>query len=910
MGTANADLFGALASAKNISLTNKVGAFVNATLAAKNATPFALPLELKEKAEYAVTSKIYSLPSFTQAVNFVQVPEKGVSMTNTTVTLRGVEDVEWYYLYPNVGNGYMSTLQWVNRMTSKYLYTGSMASFRKLVEGVTRKKCEDLGKRGTRAHWRERRPHRCFAGVQVPPSYSRAAVDVVRPNVHTLTRPHTPPKILYPKPGAFKQATAAELAGNPKLALQLYELSLAFKLDYGAKFDKIQPDVLKLVANGTLTKLASVLPQNVKTTKFLSDAFTALKLATAPALSYNNAVRQRRVSANVVVRNAVGAVTDVRRIIMTELIAFDPIKKDLTFNYVNAPGGGFGIAIPTTIDAIRADAFLLWGNPLPSTAAESPPTSSFSPQGPYVGTFVATANSVVVSGGNLVLTGVDLRISTMTCTVHASLKEAGFVNPNTIADITTANPVAVHMVTRTPAGRLLTTLNPVTQSCTWNGPAATLTCPLQAVSGKQLNTIVGGYTSLAISFSVNAFTPQVSRTSNGGRRLLQATQTCSSTSQNYSWTPTCTPPYIGTGFSSVEQESFPGADASGATVGQVSAASSWLMNSLPIFTQESIYQTLQTGGGGQFGPLSIGTYSYGASSYYSSKDTLTNLQQSQTLDGFYDGVACSASESFQQTTSTFTSTSTFNAQGSLFTQVATASLPNLSGSAILQLDPTFFNAVVAAIQNNNAPANLMSIYQSYGDSVVIGASVGGYELTSMAASASSLASSVSTGVSVSLGIQASIAESQSKASYSKTDGWTAQSQGYSYTTVYAPSAFGAPNYTCTGTGCTASADYSGWFTTLANANLDGMWLTQIQNAIPLGVLFSNPSWPIWTNAQWPSNLASTAEYSNALLSLGQAWNTFVEGCTLSTSSWSVPTLNRYGTEAKAAQGDCGDKVVG
>lgn len=130
LGVANADLLNYLTSVKNVSVAAKLGAVVNATLAAKNATPLALPLEVKESVDYAVTSKLYSLPKFDQAVNFMQIPERGIVMNNFSVTLRGVKDVEWYYLYPNIGNGYMPTLQWVNRMTSKYLATGGVASLR------------------------------------------------------------------------------------------------------------------------------------------------------------------------------------------------------------------------------------------------------------------------------------------------------------------------------------------------------------------------------------------------------------------------------------------------------------------------------------------------------------------------------------------------------------------------------------------------------------------------------------------------------------------------------------------------------------------------------------------------------------------------------------------------------------
>ena len=75
---------------QKLSVTDKLGAIANATLAAENATPFALPLEAKESAQYAVASKLYSLPNFTQAVNFVQIPERGIALGNFTVTLRGV----------------------------------------------------------------------------------------------------------------------------------------------------------------------------------------------------------------------------------------------------------------------------------------------------------------------------------------------------------------------------------------------------------------------------------------------------------------------------------------------------------------------------------------------------------------------------------------------------------------------------------------------------------------------------------------------------------------------------------------------------------------------------------------------------------------------------------------------------
>lgn len=189
----------------------------------------------------------------------------------------------------------------------------------------------------------------------------------------------------------------------------------------------------------------------------------------------------------------------------------------------------------------------------------------------------------------------------------------------------------------------------------------------------------------------------------------------------------------------------------------------------------------------------------------------------------------------------------------------------------------------------------MSIYQSYGDSVVTGASYGGYSLTSMAAQSNSLASSVNTGTSVSVGMQNTVANAQLGVSYDTSNGWTSFSENYALNTVYTPSAYGAPNYTCSGSGCEASpSDYSTWFTTLANSPIDGMWLTSILGSTTLGYLFATPtSFPFWASAPWPKSLASN--YTNELIALSGAWDNFIQGCSNPSSSWNVPTTNRLET---------------
>ena len=75
-------------------------------------------------------------------------------------------------------------------------------------------------------------------------------------------------------------------------------------------------------------------------------------------------------SAAIVARNAAGVVTGVRRIILTKLVAYDPLKQDLTFNYVNAAMNGDSILTASSIDSKYGEVQMAYANPLPSVVHE------------------------------------------------------------------------------------------------------------------------------------------------------------------------------------------------------------------------------------------------------------------------------------------------------------------------------------------------------------------------------------------------------------------------------------------------------------------------------------------------------------------------------------------------------------
>lgn len=79
-------------------------------------------LEIVEKGKSTLGAVApQSLPDFTKPVNFAIVPKGGIAVSNKQLTLRGAKKTSWYYLSPNIGSGSMSTLQFVDRMTSKFL---------------------------------------------------------------------------------------------------------------------------------------------------------------------------------------------------------------------------------------------------------------------------------------------------------------------------------------------------------------------------------------------------------------------------------------------------------------------------------------------------------------------------------------------------------------------------------------------------------------------------------------------------------------------------------------------------------------------------------------------------------------------------------------------------------------------
>ena len=290
----------------------------------------------------------------------------------------------------------------------------------------------------------------------------------------------------------------------------------------------------------------------------------------------------------------------------------------------------------------------------------------------------ATAATVVASHGKLVISGVEETASTMVSTLSSVLKTSAPIPIDTAAQLTAASPISMHITLRAHTGKLVGTVNTAVQTCAWDGAGATLTCPIVAYDGDLApdTQVVGSYATVNLAFSVAVLPTKLSSTPAGRRRLQQSTTTCSATSQSYTWSESCIPPYIGTGFSSLEQESFPGADGGAVSSSSVAAATTWLFNSLPVFNASSIY-TYLANGAATYQPISIGTASSSSSSTYSSQDMLTSLQQSENLSGFYDGLACSASESYSQSVATFSSQSTASAQGSLFNQVGQASMPSL-----------------------------------------------------------------------------------------------------------------------------------------------------------------------------------------------------------------------------------------
>ena len=728
---------------------------------------------------------------------------------------------------------------------------------------------------------------------------------------------------------SINQAIQAESAGNYLQALQLYKQALVNEATW--KKTIARDEFLELIqkksalleslqnkSNHTLFQGVVALQKN-NLTSAIKQKLTKLMGNTTEYLTMPEAIQNRLVQATLVLRSADGAVLENRQIVLTRVVAYDPLEKELTYEYVNQPGRM--ITDYPDIEAPAAELYMSFQTPLPSTPREEAGIK-YSVPPLYKQEFVVSASTAVVCKSQLRLYNADT-IHYSSFTPSSAYQEnnspLGYPAANFMpqSDNTYAAYLTVHDGLL-KASSMLTYVH----NCSYetSGSAPYMKCSILA--GQKVSLLAGSQATLSLS-STSTTKPVLQTAPVTGRRLAQSSSTSTTcpditfdgaiTAPITDFSPGCLPPFVRQGFSSIEYSSLPG---TGTSTGSATAASTaWRKNSLPVYSQNFTAASLNAGGVNAFGPSNrFCTESVSSSNVYSSADFLSTQQSTVSVSGAYSApfpamtsLSAAASASFGTADASYTTSSQFGLVTQVVATQGTVNLPNVFATNAAP-DPNFLDNIVALLNQVNITQSdtatqgtlndiMFNFYEFYGDSVMTSVELGAFFMTTVSTSTSSIASSASSGTSATATLNAiagNTAASISGSTVSATEnGQDAQNNDFSSGVTVAPPFMssmpgnvGALNFTCPSSG-PCQPDSLPWCDEYGAQPVSTLWATFVSGSIAYGGpggLFNLPTAQFWTNAPWPTPFLQ-ANFQTLLPQLATFYATFIESCVNSTGAF-------------------------